>query len=204
MGYYHPMRQLTGEVGDPGFGRFLRRATRVPRSIRRFQPGRAALRGIRAAAPYAQFLPGPVGGAFRLARTFGVAGDPGFFDILKGAAGAIGRFVSKPGAVSAAASQLEQRAAAFLGSPTGRAVAGGVATGVAGAAVGAFLGRGRGGAPARVGGRRVDVTNVRALKRSMRRLEGFEKLAKQVVSFTHPTRGGEKVVRFKRSKGRRR
>lgn len=43
------------------------------------------------------------------------------------------------------------------------------------------------GAPGLVGrrrGRRMNVTNVRALRRGMRRVQGFAKLARQTVSFT--------------------
>lgn len=170
MGYYHPMNAMVGYAGDPGFGKWFKRATRVPKAIRKFQPGRALGR----LAPLGALIPGPIGGAFRLASTFGLAGDPGFFDFVGKAGRAVSGWIGGGGA-SRAASQLEQRAAAFLGSPTGRAVAGGVASGVAGAALGAMLGgRGR-----REGGRRyrrIDPLNVHALNRSIRRIHAFNKL----------------------------
>ena len=34
--------------------------------------------------------------------------------------------------------------------------------------------------------RRLDVTNVKALRRAIRRAKGFEKLARKVISFTSP------------------
>jgi hypothetical protein len=37
--------------------------------------------------------------------------------------------------------------------------------------------------------RRLNVANVKALRRSMRRLSGFEKLARRVISFTKPHAG---------------
>ena len=68
------------------------------------------------------------------------------------------------------------------------------------AAVGAFRGRAMGGVcpsgyhPAKDGSgrcvrnRRMNIANPRALRRSMRRVKGFEKLARKTISFTRRVR----------------
>ena len=60
-----------------------------------------------------------------------------------------------------------------------------IGTAVAGGAAGAVVGRIlRGGDEERRHYRRMNVANVRALRRSMRRVQGFAKLARKTVSFT--------------------
>jgi hypothetical protein len=61
----------------------------------------------------------------------------------------------------------------------GPAVAGGAAAALGGVAARRLLG---GGGERRY--RRMNVTNVRALRRSMRRVQGFAKLARATVQFT--------------------
>lgn len=183
MGYYHPMNAL----GDPGLGKWFRRATRVPKSIRKLKVGRAL------ASVGTSFLPGPIGA---VAKQFGgsCAGDPGFFsDLAKGA----GRVIS--GIVGGKAGELERKAAEFLQKPVVRAGAAAAAAAGLGAAAGYGLSRMGGGGSGR---RRRTVVDITAVRRAMGRLERFEKLAKKVVHFTHPTRAGATVARFK--KGRRR
>jgi hypothetical protein len=67
--------------------------------------------------------------------------------------------------------------------PIGTAVIGGAAAGVAGG----LIGRMGGGS---AGGRRrsMQVTNVHALRRACRRVEGFAKLAKRTIQFTQTVR----------------
>jgi len=106
--------------------------------------------------------------------------------------GAIGRKISGAGAKKVAIGGVLV-AKKIAKSGLGRAVAGGAAFGLGGAAVGRMLG---GGAAAGGRRRRMHVTNVRALSRAMRRVEGFAKLARRTISFT-------KTVRMKKSRGRR-
>jgi hypothetical protein len=47
--------------------------------------------------------------------------------------------------------------------------------------------------------RRMNVGNARALKRSLHRISGFARLARRVMSFTHP-RAGRGHFKFKRKK----
>jgi hypothetical protein len=48
--------------------------------------------------------------------------------------------------------------------------------------------------------RRMHVTNVKALRRALRRVEGFERIARKVLRITT---GKQPTVRFKRSRKRR-
>jgi len=48
-------------AGDPGLGKFFKRAFKPPKALRKFQPGKALARIGRVVAPFASFVPG-VGG----------------------------------------------------------------------------------------------------------------------------------------------
>ena len=48
--------------------------------------------------------------------------------------------------------------------------------------------------------RHMRVTNPRALRRSLRRIGGFSRLARKVIHITHPRARGRAVFRFKRRK----
>src|SRR6267142_5004837 len=127
-------------------------------------------------------------------------GDPGFFGFigkaLKGIAGTIlcGGAGTKTIIQSPAVTGIVKRLPAGIRKVgpmilpairkigKGGAIAG--AVGVAAGALGerAYMGGGGGGRRYR----RMNVTNVRALRRSIRRCAGFAKLAKRVIRFTSP------------------
>jgi hypothetical protein len=191
-------RAAMGTVGDPGFGSWFKRATRVPKSIRKFQPGKALARlaptalsvipgvgpvlgalvggGGGSAAPEAALAAGGASpelmGLIMQLRALGIpVGDPGWMDVAKSFFPKVGQFLTGGK------------------SPVGRAILGGVASGIAGGAIGALLPGGGMRAPRGARGyRRMNPGNVKALRRSMRRVESFAKLAKQTISFTHQTR----------------
>ena len=48
--------------------------------------------------------------------------------------------------------------------------------------------------------RHMRVTNPKALRRSLRRIHGFSRLARKVIHITHPKARGRAVFRFKRRK----
>lgn len=54
----------------------------------------------------------------------------------------------------------------------------------------------------RVGGRRMNPGNFKALRRSMRRLTAFEHAARRVIKFTHPRPGARVKWKFHRRKKR--
>jgi hypothetical protein len=198
---YRAMAAGQGDyVGDPGFS--LKKMFKIPKKLRKLQPGKIIGKALPVAAG---FVPG-VGpmlqgfmqrggpaqvpssvapqlspeflGLMRVFQQMGLLqGDPGFnwSGVAKGALGVGSMFL--PGIVGKAI----QGAGKFL-----PAIAGGIASGAAGAGIGALIaGRGGGGARSY---RRMNVGNVRALRRSMRRVEGFAKLARQTISFTSSTR----------------
>jgi hypothetical protein len=187
-----------GTAGDPGFS--FKRAFKIPKKLRKLKVGRA-LGGVAASV-----IPGvgPVLGAIdafrpqRSAQTASVAaggmspellgliqqlramglpvGDPGL-PLVGLAAGLLPGLIGKAG----------KAIGGLISSPIGRVVTGGLVSGAAGAGLGALIG---GGGPARGfrSSRRMNVGNVRALRRSMRRVEGFAKLARSTISFTKQTR----------------
>lgn len=145
----------------------------------------------------------------------GMYGDPGFF-------GAIGRVFKGIGKVAAGVAGIpiggKKLPVATPGGMTGlpQKVTGaiqripgivqrlpkGVKMGAAGAGIAAAAGAGgmlldSMGRPVRHRGRRMRVTNVKALRRSIRRCQGFAKLAKRVLRFTSPRPPRGRVV-FKR------
>src|SRR6267142_4826366 len=128
-------------------------------------------------------------------------GDPGFFSFIgkaiKGVTGLAGSVLglgggksavtaaAAPGALVKVSGGLRKIGPIVL--PAIRKIGkGGAIAGVAGAAAGALGTRAlmAGGAQRRH--RRMNVTNVRALRRSIRRAQGFAKLAKRVLRFTSP------------------
>jgi len=114
-----------------------------------------------------------------------------------------GRFLGRvAGAVRSAIQRPSVRATASV-------VGGGVVSGVSASAVQRAV-AGRRGTPVRAMGsgpqagfrrRRMRVTNVRALGRALRRVEGFERVARRVLRITAPRL---KVRGFKRKPRRRR
>ncbi len=153
----------------------------------------------------------------------GSRGDPGFFSFLgraiKGVAGLASGMMPGGGLVSRAAGALVHvpgggAISRAIKSPLARRVGGMVikhpvlsaagAAGVIGAGVeGGRMLRGR--HPAMAGmrrHRRMNVTNVRALRRSIRRAQGFAKLAKRVLHFTSPRPPRGRVVFKRRAKKR--
>ena len=144
-------------------------------------------------------------------RYYRYRGDPGLFSgvgkllgkalpIVGGFIPGVGGILSKVGGIigagARAAGKVEGAVAGRVAGPIvslpgvigaiGKAVGTGAAIGAGGLMVDKLLG-GRGGG----GGRRykrMNVGNVKALRRSMRRVEGFAKLAKSTISFTTHTR----------------
>ncbi len=149
-------------------------------------------------------------------------GDPGFWSFLKGAAGSLLSAVPGGGSMSKVAHAIGgtiRPAAARMGKVvmehpvlTAAGAAGVIGMG-AGAGVEA-LGRGgpgmRGFHPCKsrhgckrgawVRNRHMRVTNPRALKRALRRVGGFGRLASRVMRLTHPHRRGKLAFRFPKRK----
>lgn len=180
MAYLRAYQALSG---DPGF--FRSRGVSIPkfgqmgrrrRGFRDF--GRSAMLGIRAGAPIVSVMPGM--GPISLAA--GLVGDPGLGSLLGRLAGGAGRILGR-----VASSPVGRAAGALI---TGGGALGALGGLAAGAAIPAAVGlaqRAFGGHGGRKY-RRMDVGNVKALRRSMRRVEGFAKLAKSTIAFTHQTR----------------
>ncbi len=124
----------------------------------------------------AGFLPG-VGGSAPAAwmplRRATQMGDPFLGALIGPAVRAVGGLVGRVTG-GAGLGGLISRARSVLATPVGAAVAGGVAAGGAGALAGRLLRGGRGEARRY---RRMNVGNVKALRRSIRRVGGFRKLA---------------------------
>lgn len=148
-------------------------------------------------------------------------GDPGFFSFLGGLAkGVIGSFLPGVGATAAAPTAITkvatgmqrmrpivQRAGAMIAKhPVISAAAGAGTIGALGAGVRGARSRMGGKAAAMNGGvrkrRRMHVTNVRALRRAIRRCSGFAHLAKRVLRFTSP-RPPRGRVTFKHARRKR-
>lgn len=189
MAYLREYQMVAQGVGDPGFLSGLKRRIKIPKRLRKMKVGRAAL-GLAGAvfpglgpvvgmlAPQRsepQVSPETVAMLDQL-RALGIVGDPGMpLGFLSG----IGGLVQKAGTFVGKATKGPLGALLPL-------ILSGAASGAAGAGIGAMLGGGRGGARGRH--RRMDVGNVKALRRSMRRVEGFAKLARSTISFTKQTR----------------
>ena len=143
-------------------------------------------------------------------KTYGYAGDPGwlssFWKVIKKplrtvvggmVGGPVGAFIA--GAAGGAASTKPAAPPATTGMPTGAALGGavsfpgGTTVSVAGmlpshATVGAHAPAGyhldKATRSRWVRNRRMNIANPRALRKAMRRVQGFEKLAKRTISFT--------------------
>jgi len=144
------------------------------------------------------------------------SGDPGFFSIVKniaggalsmipGVGGIAGKIISKiPTGVRAGAAQMTRTAGmAIVKHPVISAAAGAGALAIGSATAG------RAGAFGRPAGKhpsarhlralamglkrarpRMNVTNVHALRKALRRTHGFAKLAMRVIHITHPKKKG--------------
>ncbi len=136
------------------------------------------------------------------------AGDPGFFSIVKSIAGAASSMIPGVGGVagkiiSKLPSGIKSAGGAIMKHPglTAAGGAGALALGAAAAGRSGLLGRAAGKHPSarhlhalamglKRARPRMNVTNVRALRRSLRRAHGFAKLAMRVIHITHPKKKG--------------
>ena len=136
------------------------------------------------------------------------AGDPGFFSIIKSLGSAAASFIPGVGPVaskiiSKLPSGIRSAGGAIMKHPgltaAGSAGALAITAGVAGRS--GMLGRPAGKHPSarhlhalamglKRAKPRMNVTNVRALRRSLRRAHGFAKLAMRVIHITHPKKKG--------------
>lgn len=157
-------------------------------------------------------------------------GDPGFWSFVKGVAKAgigmvlpgVGGGIVKAGGrieqIPAAMGPIERATGAVM--RVGRRVGGAVvkhpvlsaagAAGAVGAAAGA-LARGGGALPERgfhiskrtgavVRNRHMRATNPKALRRALRRVGGFARVARRVMRFTSPTKKGKLHFKFAKKK----
>src|SRR6266852_1031164 len=140
------------------------------------------------------------------------SGDPGFWSIVKGAASsAVGMIPGVGGVASSVIRAIPTPVRSAVGKITtgiikhpGLSAAGGAAIAVgAGGMLGrsGMLGRPAGKHPSarhlhalamglRRAKPRMNVTNVHALRRALRRTHGFAKLAMRVIHLTHPKKKG--------------
>jgi len=139
---------------------------------------------------YGDFYRRPYGDYYR--------GDPGFLSFLGKGLSAVGGFIPGVGGLVSAAggalAKLGSKPALPVAHPVltaaGAAGLGGIASGVAGVATGKLLGK-RAALAGMAGGRRrrrMRVTNPRALRRAIRRTQGFAKLAMRTIHLVHPKR----------------
>ncbi|SRR5712691_3228793 len=148
-------------------------------------------------------MPYYMGDPYGMAR-----GDPGFLSFIGGLAKrVVGAVVPGAGAVMAGVGALAKRTTPVAMTRIGQAservagivrrrpgaaigVAAGAGAGMAGIAAEVMGGRGRPGRMARMPGmrrrRRMHVTNMKALRRAIRRAHGFAKIARRVLHFVAP------------------
>jgi hypothetical protein len=89
-------------------------------------------------------------------------------------------------------------AAGVIAGVAGRATAPGA---MAGGAKGYHMSKPRKGvAPHLVKNRHMRVSNIRALRRSLRRIHGFSRIARKVIHIAHPPRGTRVRFKFRRKK----
>src|SRR5262249_12713640 len=145
-----------------------------------------------------------------------MVGDPGFFSFLGGLAKKVAGFIpgvgpiastalsairtgggklAKVSAIARGAGRMVSRHPVLTGA--GAAALGGVAAGAAGAMTTRAL---RGGARGMGRHRRMRVTNPKALRRAIRRTQGFAKLAMRTIHLVH----ARKKARFGGFRKRRR
>lgn len=154
-------------------------------------------------------------GDYRTGGYGGQVGDPGLFGflgkVIKKAAPVLGRFFGPVGTIVGAAIGASEATKALVAvgqpnipgpiAPPSMPGVGQMVGQALGAGIGAYAGsRPMGGVcpsgyhPAKDGSgrcvrnRRMNVANARALRRSMRRVKGFEKLARKTISFTRRVR----------------
>ncbi len=153
-------------------------------------------------------------GDFYMRQRGRAMGDPGFFSFLGGLAKKAAGFIPGVGpAVSGVLEGITAKAPKMLGAG-GRAaidlakkhpvMTAAGAAGIVGAAGGATVMHAAGGRRVRMGGgggrhKRMRVTNPKALRRAIRRTQGFAKLAMRTIHLVHP----KKKARFGGFKKRR-
>ena len=167
--------------------------------------------------PYGDYYRGDPGFLSFLGKGLSAVGGfiPGVGPAIAAVGGAISKLGEKkalPAAAGIASTAIETAKSGALRAGTalkahpvltaaGAAGLGGIASGVAGVATGKILGRRA--ALAGMGGgrrhRRMRVTNPKALRRAIRRTQGFAKLAMRTIHLVHPKR----KVRFGGFKKRR-
>ncbi len=156
----------------------------------------------------------------------GARGDPGFFSFLGGLAKKAIGFIPGIGPIASAAAEaiipsgvkratgaIVKRGVEVVAAHPVLSAAG--AAGIAGTAAGALAGKHMG-APSAAGAahmvrgissglrrrRRMHPTNVKALRRALRRAYAFERLAMKVIHLTHPKKKG-RFGGFKRPRKRK-
>ena len=154
--------------------------------------------------PYGDYYRGDPGFLSFLGKGLSAVGGfiPGVGGLVSAAGGALAKLGSKPAlpvaaGMASAATDIVKSGALKAGSAmkahpvltaAGAAGLGGIASGVAGVATGKLLGK-RAALAGMAGGRRrrrMRVTNPRALRRAIRRTQGFAKLAMRTIHLVHP------------------
>ena len=122
----------------------------------------------------------------------------GFLDTLGGVWDDVGGFLGDIGLTGPKiGSTIASGVKSMFGGGGGSPAAAGAASGGSRAQKAAVMRALRGG-----GGRRMNPGNFKALRRSMRRLTAFERAAKRVLHFTHPSKGARVKFKFSRRKRR--
>ncbi len=139
-------------------------------------------------------------------RTYGYAGDPGFLSSLWKGVKAVGKMVLgiPPKVAPTVVPIMAGAGAAQMLSPYAGPAAPGIPTGFGPGSKPGLIPTSQGWSPAEqrpagyhpakdgsgrwVRNRRMNVANPRALRKAMRRVQGFEKLAKRTIQFTRRTR----------------
>jgi hypothetical protein len=143
------------------------------------------------------------------------SGDPGFFSIIKSVGSSLASFIPGVGGIASKAISAIPTGVRTMGAKAASAAGTAIvkhpvisAAGAAGA-LAATAGAGRMGSFGRAAGKhpsarhlralamglrrarpRMNVTNVHALRRALRRTHGFAKLAMRVIHLTHPKKKG--------------
>jgi len=139
--------------------------------------------------------------------------SPDFSDVTGGSSSTYGPDIQSMGlpdfgSIAKYADPVTRAISQFIGSGAGSAAAAGIAGATAGSPVARSAAKrvisrlmgSRG--IVRVGGRRMNPGNFKALRRSMRRLTAFEHAARKVIHFTHPKPTARVKFRFKRRRKR--
>ncbi len=174
MSYYgRPMGDYKtyGYAGDPGF---LSSLWKGVKKVAKFAIGTA--------------IGGPIGGALVATAGGGGGAPPTQFPV---APGTIGGAVTMPGGMRFSTAYTPRAMVPGQGRlPPYTATGPGVlpAGGRGGAMIPSGWHYAKDGSGKLVRNRRMNVANPRALRRSMRRVQGFEKLARRTITFTRRTR----------------